>query len=274
MLHTMALVAAMSFGPAQPMPVGTAQVGIELTNDRLTFGGEFGPTRPDNRYLPGDLFYMAFNIEGLKPDSQGKVTYVMGMVVTHDQSQKVIFESKPAEQPIILPLGAQRLPCRAFLLLGLDLKGNYTCRLTVADKATGTTKTIEKKFVVLDPMFGIVAFHTTFDKDGSLAAPMGGVAGQSLWLHFVTVGFARDPQSKQPHNQVEMRVFDLRTGQPAAGEPLVYEIKNGVKDDVSGLDWDLPLPLNQPGRYRVQLVATDKLAPTRPPYKITFDVDV
>jgi hypothetical protein len=266
MLHTMALVAAMSITPAQG--------GIQITNDRLTFGGEFGPTRPDNRFLPGDLFYMAFNIEGLKQDSQGKVSYVMGMVVTDDATQKVIFESKPAEQPIILPLGAQRLPCRAFLLLGLDLKGNYTCRLTVSDKATGVSKLIEKKFIVLDPMFGIVAFHTTFDREGSLAAPLSGIAGQSLWLHFVTVGFARDPQSKQPHNQVEMRVYDLRNGQPTTGEPLVYEIKNGVKDDVSGLDWDLPLPLNQPGRYRVQLVAIDKLASNRPPYKITFDLEV
>src|SRR5262245_4473677 len=266
MLHTMALVAAMSFGPAQG--------GIELTNERLTFGGEFGPTRPDNRYLPGDLFYMAFNIEGLKADNQNKVTYIMGMIVTHDASQKVIFESKPAEQPIILPLGTTRLPCRAFLLLGLDLKGNYTCKLTVADKATGSTKVIEKKLIVLDPMFGIVAFHTSFDREGSLAAPMSGVAGQSLWLHFITVGFTRDPQTRQPHNQVELRVFDLRTGQPTAAEPLVYEIKNGVKEDVSGLDWDLPLPLNQPGRYRVQLVATDKLASNRPPYKITFDLEV
>src|SRR6266581_8528787 len=148
MLHTMALVAAMSFGPAQN--------GFELTNVRLTFGGEFGPTRPDNRYLPGDLFYMAFNMEGLKPDSQNKVSYVMGMVVTEDATQKVIFESKPTEQPIILPLGAKRLPGRGFMLVGIDLKGAYTCRLTVSDKGTAVTKMIEKKFVVLDSTFGIV----------------------------------------------------------------------------------------------------------------------
>jgi hypothetical protein len=266
MLHTMALLAAMSFTPAQG--------GFDVSNVRLTFGGEFGPTRPDNRYLPGDLFYMAFNMDGLKSDSQGKVTYVMGMVVTEDASQKVIFESKPAEQPVILPLGAKRLPGRAFMLVGLDLKGNYTCRVTVADKTTGVTKMIEKKFVVLDPMFAIVGFNTTFDKDGSVAAPMSGYVGQSVWLQFVTVGFARDPKTKQPNNQVEMRVFDVASGQQTTAEPLVWEIKMGVKEEHAGIDWQLPLPMNQPGRYRVQLVATDRLAPNSPPYKITFDVEV
>ncbi len=65
MLHTLALVAAMSFGPAQG--------GLDFVNDRITFGGEFGPVRPDNRYLAGDLFYVEFDIAAPKADPQGPV---------------------------------------------------------------------------------------------------------------------------------------------------------------------------------------------------------
>jgi hypothetical protein len=271
MLPMLALAAAMSVTPAQG--------GLDLVNDRLTFGGEFGPVRRDtpgmraNEYLPGDLFFVAFDIVGLKSDSQGKVAYFMGMVVTHDATGKVIYEHKPSESNAILPLGASRLPGRAFVGLGLDLKGPCTWRLTVTDKATNAAKTIEKRFVVRDPMFAIVRFHTSFDPEGDAPAPMSGIAGQVLYLNFNTVGFTRDRQTGQPHNQVELRVLD-QNGRPTTAEGLVYEIKNGVKDDVTGLEWHLMLPLNAPGRYRVKLTATDKLAPNRPPYTMEFDVKV
>src|SRR5438045_4132260 len=128
MLHTMALVAALGLAPAQG--------GLDLVNDRMTFGGEFGPIRPDNKYLPGDLFYVAFDIVGLKADNQGKVGYYMGMIITHDQTGKVIYEHKPSEAGAILPLGPGRLPGRAYVALGLDVKGPCTWKLTVTDKAT------------------------------------------------------------------------------------------------------------------------------------------
>ncbi|MCX7701085.1 MAG: hypothetical protein N2039_09420 [Gemmataceae bacterium] len=246
--------------------------GLQLTNERITFGGEFGPVRPDHRFLPGDLFFLAFDIEGLKQDSQGRVEYLMGMVVTHDASNKVIFESKPSPQSMILPLGATRLPARAFILLGLDLRGPCTCRVTVTDKATGVTRHVEKKFLVMEPTFGMVAFRATYDREGQYPAPLQGVAGQSLWLQFGTVGFSRNPQTRQPHNQVELRVFDAK-GQPTTEEPLVYEIKSGVDEEANALDWRIPLPLNRPGNYRVELKAMDKVTNSAP-YKISFSVQV
>ena len=63
MLQTLALVAAMSFTPAQG--------GLSLSNERITFGGEFGPTRPDTKFLPGDIVFIAFDINNLKADAQG-----------------------------------------------------------------------------------------------------------------------------------------------------------------------------------------------------------
>src|SRR5262249_11104543 len=149
------------------------------------------------------------------------------MIVTHDQTGKVIYEHKPSESGAILPLGAARLPGRAFIGLPLDLKGPCTWRLTVTDKGTNASKTIEKKFTVLDPMFSIVRFHTSYDQEGSCPAPMSGIAGQVLYMNFNTVGFARDPQTQQPHNQVELRVFDANM-RPTTAEALVYEIKSGV----------------------------------------------
>jgi hypothetical protein len=262
MFATLAL-AAMSFGPAQG--------GLSLTNDRITFGGEFGPTRPDNRFLPGDIFFLAFDIEGLKPTTQGRVEYSMEMSVTHDETGKVIYKpERPSEAAQLLPLGASKLPARAYVHLGLDLKGAYTCRVNVTDKATNQAKVVEKKFVVGNPEFGIVCFHTSYDQEANHPAPMLGVAGQTLWLHFVTVGFARDAAMKQPNNEVTLRVLDS-TGKPTNDEPLAYVINKGVKD-VNGIDWDLPLPMNRPGTYTVELTAKDKLSNKE--YRMRFSIQV
>ena len=262
MLQTFALLAAMSFGPADG--------GLNLTNERITFGGQFGPTRPHNRFLPGDLFFLAFDIEGLRVDPQGKVAYTMSMTVV-DSKKKEIFKDPPSEQTALLPLGAAKLPAHAMLLIGLDLRGTHVCTVTVTDKATGVSKTVEKTFEVVPPAFGIVCFHTTSDEKGEEPAPMRGVAGQLLHLHWMTVGWDRNQASKQPHNQVEMRVFDS-AGKPTTEQPLIYEVKKDVKEDVNGIEWHLPLPLNRPGTFTVELKAEDKL--TGKTDKITFPVVV
>jgi hypothetical protein len=263
MLQTLVLAAAMSFGPAQG--------GLELSNARVTFGGEFGPTRPDTRFLPGDIFFLAFDIDGLTAGPDGKVEYFMGMTVV-DGGGKVLFESKPEPQAMILPLGAAKLPARAFVHLGLDLKpGPCSCKVVVIDKTTNVSKSIDKNFEVVAPAFGIVCFHTSYDKEDNFPSPMTGVAGQSMWMHFVTVSFGRDPQTKQPNNTVEMRVIDA-AGRPTTQAPLAYVVKQGVKEDQNGIDWDLPLPLNRPGTYTVELKATDAL--TGKNYKMTFPVTV
>lgn len=264
MFATLAFAAAMSFTPAQG--------GLALTNDRITFGGEFGPTRPDNKFLPGDIFFLAFDMEGLKADLQGKVQYSMEMSVTHDATGKVIYKpERPSEAAQILPLGAAKLPARAYVHLSLDLKGAYTCKVKVTDKTSNEAKTVEKKFQVVEPDFGIVCFHTSYDQEANMPAPMQGVAGQTLWLHFMTVGFGRDPSTKQPNNEVTLRVLDS-DGKPTNKEPLLYVIKMGAKDDTDSLVWDLPMPMNRPGTYTVELRAKDKV--TNKDYRMTFPVRV
>lgn len=263
MLQSLALLAALSFTPAQG--------GLSLTNDRITFGGVYGPTRPSNRFLPGDAFFLVFDIEGLRADSQGRVEYTMSMVVTDTQTSKIIFEDKPSERQALLPLGASKLPAYGTLLIGLDLRGKYSCKMTVTDKATNVGKSLEREFEVGQPGFGIVCFHTTYDENADQPAPMTGIAGQTIFMHFVTVGFTRNPSTKQPHNAIEMRVYDS-AGKPTTEQPLVYEIKRDVKEDTQALEWHLPLPLNKAGDYTIELKAQDKLA--NKDYKIGFGVKV
>src|SRR5262249_5198436 len=111
MFATLAAAAALGFAPAQ---TGT----LNLTNVRTTYG-ELGAVRMDNRYLPGDLFFVPFDIDGIAVGPDGKVSYAMSMEVT-DKSGKVIYRpEKPAESNEYLPLGGSKLPARAYILLDI-----------------------------------------------------------------------------------------------------------------------------------------------------------
>ena len=74
MWTTMFMAAAL--GLAQVQPTGQ----LALTNARVTHGA-MGALRSEGPVLPGDSIYITFDIEGITPDSAGKVLYGMGTEV-------------------------------------------------------------------------------------------------------------------------------------------------------------------------------------------------
>jgi hypothetical protein len=250
MLTTLVLVAGLGLTPAQGG-------GLTLSNDRVTYG-ELGAPRPDTKLLPADVFFVAFDIEGITVAPDGKVLYSMAMEVT-DKAGKSIFSQKPAERTDYLPLGGTKLPARAFVTIGLDQEpGEYTCKVTVADMAAkGASKTLTKNFTVLPRNFGIVCLYTSSDEKGELPAPTSGVAGQSVWVHFALVGFQRDKTKKQPDLSVEMQAT-MADGSPTLKVPTVINVNQGIDEKESGVPLRFLLPMNRVGDYKIKLKATDK----------------
>src|SRR5207253_753267 len=102
MLTTMTLFAALSLAPAQ-----TGE--LELTNIRPTYG-LMGPARPDNKLLPGDFFFVSYDIENIKVDGKtGKVLYSMGMECV-DSKGKTQYKQEPRDLESVNSLGGSRLP--------------------------------------------------------------------------------------------------------------------------------------------------------------------
>src|SRR5215213_8440061 len=100
MWSSVALAAALALAPAQPG-------GLQLTNVRLTVG-ELGPARTSTKVLPGDVLFIAYDIDGLSVDKEGKAVYTMGMDVT-DATNRTVFKQdpQPADKALneVLPLG-------------------------------------------------------------------------------------------------------------------------------------------------------------------------
>jgi hypothetical protein len=248
MSMTVALVAVLALAPAQAG-------GLALTNVRTTYG-ILGPPRTDTRFLPGDIFVISFDIAGLRATEQGKVLYSIGMDVA-DPGGKVRLRQLPRDLEANLPPGAASLPAAASLQIGVDAPaGDYTVKVTVADRAAQTTQSFSNTYTLLPKAFGLVRLTLTSDPDGKAATPVA-AAGKPLWIHFAVVDFGREPKGA-PNLEVVMRGLDAE-GRPAVAEPFVGQFKQEVPSTVPALPLQFVLSLDQPGKYTVELTATDKV---------------
>lgn len=265
MFSTLALAAVLGLTPAQ-----TPTAKLALTNAKATYG-ELGTPRAEGKLLPGDLFFLSFDIEGIQVDKEGKVVYTMEMVVS-DSGGKPIFKQQPVEKNDFLPLGGTTLPARAFVSIGLDQNpGTYTCKVTVTDRATKAQSSVEKNFEVAKADFGVVQVYTSCDDRGALPAPQVGIVGQSVWVHFAVVGFERAKAAKQPDLTVEMVVKD-KSGKPTLAQPTVYDVNKDIPDTDKGIPLRFMLPMNRAGDYTVDLKATDKISKKTSTVSLPFRV--
>jgi len=249
MLNELALMSLLMLAPSQATE-------LSLENVRSTVG-HFGHPRMRAPLKPGDTLFLSFDITGLSNDGTGKVAYSMGMELATEKGVK-LFEQKPVDSVDQLPLGGSVLPARAFVLIPLEQDpGNYVVRLTVVDKATKVSKTLEEKYTVKPREFGIVTLFSSYDPKGEIPAPLGGQAGQRIWVQFAVVEFTRSPTTKQPNLEVSMEAFTA-TGE-AVTKPTVVTYSMGIDEKDTGIPMLFMLPLNREGKFKVKLKVTDKL---------------
>jgi hypothetical protein len=230
---------------------------LQLTNERATYGF-LGSVRKETKLLPGDVFFLAFDIEGLSVNKEGQVRYSMGMQLKDSKGQ-VVFGQQPKDLESVNSLGGNSLPAFAAAEVGLQSPpGVYTMNVSVTDKISKQTKTLSHKFDVVKQDFGIVRLSLSYDPQGQTPAPPTFVAGQSAWVNFAVVGFERDGKTKNPDLVLEMRVLDDK-GQPTLPKPNV-----GTANNVAAAHQVIPmfflLELNRAGKFKIELKATDKLA--------------
>jgi hypothetical protein len=268
MFTALALATVLGGTPAQPAG------DLKLTNVRLTVG-ELGPPREGAKLLPGDVLFVAYDIEGLPIDNEGVARYQMAMEVT-DSAGKLIFKQDPRELADFVPLRGNRMPARAYITVGLDQPpGGYVCKVKVTDPKTKAVGQLETKFEVLKKDFAVLAVYASHDPKGEISAPTAGQVGQTLYVQFSIAGFERDAKTKQPNVEIEFQLFDDKN-QPTLGTPRKHIQDNmspqQVKDGDGAFALQFPLFLNRPGKYVVQMKATDRVTKKESTYRLPVTI--
>jgi hypothetical protein len=247
MLMTLPLVAALCVTPSQAG-------GPTLTDARVTYG-VLGPTRSGTKFLPGDTLFLTFTIDGIAADPEGKVLYAIGTEVT-DSTGKSVFKQPAQDREAINALGGTQMPAFAQVAIGQQMPaGEYTLTVSVTERATKKTQTLNQKFEVVKPDFGLVRVSTSADADGQVPA---GVlcAGQSLWVHGAVVGFQRGAAG-QPKVAMSLTVKDA-DGKPTVAKPFGGTIDKNVPPKDVSLPVEFLVSLNRPGKFTVEITATDQ----------------
>jgi hypothetical protein len=254
MVSTLALVTLLSLAPGQSDQ-------LQLTNAHATYG-VMGPPRPNNQVLPGEVFWVTYDIENLAVDAGGEVRYSMGMELFNSKGKRE-YGKDPQELKAYNFLGGTTLPAFANTQVGTETPpGEYTLKVTVIDLGVkpNKTATLERKFEVLPKKFGIVNLHLTYDGDGRFPAPGTGVAGQTFFINFWTTGFERDKTKKQPDIVAELRILDDKD-KPTLAKPLIGTLGNEeVPAKAQQVFMQYTLPLNRTGKFSVQLKVTDQVS--------------
>lgn len=230
---------------------------LTLSHVRSTHG-VLGPTRAGHGVLPGGSLVLSFDIEGMAPDDSGRVRYAMRTEVTN-AAGRVVFRQDSPDLEATLSLGGTSVPAFARLDVGLNQPpGEYTLRLTVTDRATGRTGSLTRTNTLRPPDFGLVRLALSSDPDGQFPAPVYG-AGQPLWVSFAAVGFARARDGGQPDVAFNVLVRD-QDGKPTLPRPLTSAVDRDVPDRAVSLPLHFLLSLNRPGRFTLEVTATDRVA--------------
>lgn len=262
MVTPLPFLLALSLIPGQPGQ-------LTLTNVRATYGVQGAP-RPNTKFLPGDNFVLSFDVEGLKTDEGGQVLYSIAMGVT-DSTGKVLLKQEPRDLVANNSLGGNRLQAFASIRIGLDQPpGQYTVKVAVTDRATRATGTLSRTYEVLPKGFDLVRLSTSYDSEGKIPAAFVG-EGQTIWVNFFAVGFGRSGAQEQPNLSVVMRILD-ETGRPTLLKPFAGEINNKVPAKALSLPMQFMVELNRPGKFTLELKATDKI--TGQSATVSYPLDV
>jgi hypothetical protein len=226
---------------------------LEFKNIRSSYG-PLGATRTDNKFLPGDLLYISYEIEGLKVDPKSKkAAYVTLLEVFSSTKEKIFSKETPNE--MAPQLGGDRIPGDLHLIMGRDKPaGQYLLRMTIQDRVGGETKSFTHSFELLKPGFGIVA----------VMAPAIAFPGQPYLMQLAIIDFTLDA-NKSPKGSIVMKVFD-ESGKEVSTLPAnkfpddldAATAENMKKDNV--LPMHYPIFPNRPGRFNIEFTAVDALS--------------
>jgi hypothetical protein len=261
MWTTLALLSALT------MP--HAQTDLSLTHVRSTHG-PMGPQRESDTLHPGDMLFVCFDIEGITAEEDGKVRYSTAIEISNS-SGKVLFKQQPQNAETKVSLGGNRVPAYAYFSVGLDAPaGEYGFKVNVKDLSSGKEKSLSRNVKVVEKDFALVRAALTSDVDAQYPAVALG-CGQGVWVHCSAVGFERDRSGKQPNVVFEMRVLD-EGGKPVCAKPTTNTVNKDVTEKQSAVPMGFGLSLNRPGKFTVELLASDQISGKKA--KLTFPISV
>jgi hypothetical protein len=228
---------------------------LDIKNVRSNYG-PFGVPRSNNKVLPGEVYFINFDITDMSVDPKtGGVEYTLTLEVFDPKGKQMIPDKEKSwMKGAIVGLGGTTVPEFTNVVIGVDKDpGKYKVVITVEEKNTKAKASVTQELEVLPSEFGFI----------HVQAPAIGQVGQDYVCEFSLVGWQRDSK-KIPKITLATRIIDDATGKPATTLPNISKIPEDLPKDI---DWPKlemvrmrsPTFLNRPGTFTIEFEAKDEL---------------
>jgi hypothetical protein len=220
--------------------------------------GRLGPERKSMTFYPLDEVLFRYNITGVRVNNEGRVDGGLTLQV-RDAAGKLVLNNKSSVAAVMV-LGGTSLPGTANLVLEPGSPpGKYTLSVVYRDNLSGESAQFERVLTLQPEEFAIVSPRFSYDEEGKLPAPAGGLLSQNLHFKLRAIGF--DRTQGRIDSDMEVQVLDA-AGKPVMPQPIRAQIQNNQPDVVRKapyLSFSGSLTLNRVGDFTLQITVNDRV---------------
>ena len=250
MFRAMTALAVLLFATMQ------AQAKLEIENVQAAHGLLLPERKTD--YFPQDLIFFRYLITGAKTDGEGRVD-CEAVVKLADMAGKVVVTNNVPFKGN-LSLGGNAFMGSAYVVLDNDhLPGTYTLSVTVSD-VLGSEKTEFRRELKIRPTeFAVVFPRFSYDPEGKILAPIGGLANQHLYFRLGVIGFDRSFQKADLVSKVQIVDAEGKELLPKPLETVVKSDDPAVVKATSVANFNGSIGLHRPGDFKLRITITDRI---------------
>jgi hypothetical protein len=227
---------------------------LELKNVQPAHGF-VGPARSNDDVYALDEYFLRYQVVGLKPDADGKSDLEVSVLLVDPNGKKVVDTRGNVQRP--LSLGGDTL--QTFGRVSFPDKapiGKYKLTITVKDKQTNESATIERTLDCKPVSYRILTPRFTHDAEGNVPAGASGLAGETLYFKLRVIGFDKSTKKVAMVMRVEVQTPE---GKPVS-KPIMVRGEITDPDKVatsSQANFNGTLILNQPGDFKLVITVED-----------------
>ena len=242
---------------AMAVPGTAAHAKLEIQNVQAAHG-PLGPERKALNFYPSDDVLFRYLITGVEVDGEGRAVGELNLALDAPDGRSLLDQTTSITG--VTPLGGGSLPGTATVSLPADLApGQYTLTVTFRDKKSAETASFRRTLDVKAAEFTTVALRFSYDPEGKVSAPVGGLVGQMLHFRLKAVGF--DRTAGRIDIEMVVRVLDAE-GHPTMPVPIRATVVSDDADVVkraTNVNLNGSMPLNRAGDFTLNITVTDRV---------------
>jgi hypothetical protein len=253
------------------LAVTAAPARVAVQNIQAAHGALL-PERKSLEYFPQEMVFFRYTVVDAKVDAEGQVDVEASIKLTDATGKEVAANKLPLKGA--LSLGGDTFFASAYVVLPEDLvPGKYRLAVVLTDRLSGDKIDFDREIVVKQVDFAALFPRFSYDPEGRVAAPAGGLVNQTLHFRLPVVGLDKGREKVELVSSVQVLDAKGKELLPKPLETVIKETDPKVIKATSVATFNGSLGLHRPGSFTLRITVTDREARKSSTLEVPFKVE-